>query len=56
MEDINVEQSLNAPIERVWSAWTDPGQLCPWFALKANVVPKRGGPYEFFGIPQTQSA
>jgi uncharacterized protein YndB with AHSA1/START domain len=48
MEDINIEQSLNAPLDRVWTAWTDPKQLCPWFALRANVVPKRGEAYELF--------
>jgi hypothetical protein len=48
MEAITVERTLNAPIDRVWRAWTDPEQLCPWFALRANVAPKRGGPYERF--------
>jgi uncharacterized protein YndB with AHSA1/START domain len=48
MEAITIEETLNAPIDRVWRAWTDPEQLCPWFALRANVVPNRGGPYELF--------
>ena len=48
---ITIEETVNAPIDRVWRAWTDPEQLCPWFALKANVVPVRGGPYELFWDP-----
>lgn len=58
MEAITMEETLNAPIDRVWRAWTDPEQLCPWFALRANVVPKRGEPYELFwdlAHPERQS-
>jgi uncharacterized protein YndB with AHSA1/START domain len=54
METITIEETLNASIDRVWRVWTDPEQLCPWFALKANVVPKRGGPYELFWDPTHQ--
>jgi len=58
MEAITIEETLKAPIDRVWRAWTDPEQLCPWFALRANVVPKRGGAYELFwdlAHPERQS-
>lgn len=48
MDAITMEATLNAPISRVWRAWTEPEQLCPWFALRANVVANRGGPYELF--------
>jgi uncharacterized protein YndB with AHSA1/START domain len=48
MDPITVEGTLTATIEHVWRLWTDPQQLCPWFALKANVVAQRGGPYELF--------
>jgi len=55
---ITMEETLNAPIDRVWRAWTDLEQLCPWLALRATVVPKRGGPYELFwdlAHPERQS-
>lgn len=58
MGAIILEETLNAPIDRVWRAWTDPERLCPWFALRANVVPNRGGPYELFwdlAHPERQS-
>jgi len=51
MEAITIEKTLSARADRVWRAWTDPEQLCPWFALKANVVLERGGPYELFWDP-----
>lgn len=51
MEAITMEKTLHTPVESVWRAWTDPEQLCPWFALKANVVAERGGPYELFWDP-----
>lgn len=39
MEAITIEETLKAPIGRVWRAWTDPEQLCPWFALKELAAP-----------------
>lgn len=32
--------------ERVWRAWTDPGELRAWFGWDARVELRPGGPYE----------
>ena len=37
------EIMLNAPVEAVWKALTDPNELAKWFALSARVTPGRGG-------------
>jgi uncharacterized protein YndB with AHSA1/START domain len=48
-----IERELRAPVERVFSAWTDPTKLCQWFkssqAMKidsAEVDLKVGGGYK----------
>lgn len=51
MEPITIDLSLNAPIHRVWRAWTTGSELARWFAEGANVVAERGGPYELFWDP-----
>ena len=50
-ESIVVERILNAPVEHVWQAFTDPELLKRWFAKEAKVVAERGGPYELFWEP-----
>ena len=50
-ESIVVERILNAPVEHVWQALTDPELLKRWFAKEAKVVAERGGPYELFWEP-----
>jgi uncharacterized protein YndB with AHSA1/START domain len=46
--DIVVEQTIAASLDRVWKAWTDASQTGIWFAAGANIVPVRGGAYELF--------
>jgi uncharacterized protein YndB with AHSA1/START domain len=50
---ITIAIAINAPIEKVWDAWTDAAVVCNWFgsdprgavlAAKLNVYP--GGSYE----------
>ena len=47
-ESIVVERILNAPVEHIWQAFTDPELLKRWFATEVKVVAERGGPYELF--------
>ena len=51
LEPITLNLSLNAPVERVWQAWTVSDEVARWFAEQANVVAERGGPYELFWEP-----
>lgn len=32
---ITVERSFNAPLDRVWAAWTEAGILCQWWAPRS---------------------
>jgi len=41
--------NLAAPPERVWKALTDPAELRVWFAEHAEVDPRPGGAYRFWG-------
>lgn len=40
---------LPAAPDRVFRAWTDPGELTRWFAERVEVNLKPGGPYRFWG-------
>ena len=51
-EYIAIERDFDAPLDRVWQAWTDPAALMSWFARDANVRAQRGGPYELFWEPE----
>jgi len=42
-----------SPVDRVWQAWTDPGEAGMWFAAAARIVPERGEPYELFWQPDS---
>ncbi|MFG0327196.1 MAG: SRPBCC domain-containing protein [Phycisphaerales bacterium JB037] len=41
--------SIRAPRARVWEALTDPGLLSIWFAEHAQVEPRVGGKFRFWG-------
>jgi len=50
---VKIETSLNAPIEKLWAAWTDPQFILQWFGsdpngkgLKATMNVYEGGTYE----------
>lgn len=45
-KEIYKELILNARIEKLWKAWTDPKELTQFFAPVVDVELKVGGPYE----------
>jgi len=38
---------LRAPVERVWAALTDPGEIAKWFGDGADIDLRPGGPARF---------
>src|SRR5215211_592056 len=46
-----LELELAAPLERVWRAWTEPGELEAWLAEQARVSLEPGAPFELFWEP-----
>jgi uncharacterized protein YndB with AHSA1/START domain len=42
-DSIEVVRRLNAPVEEVFRAWTDPTLLTQWLAERAEVHPRVGG-------------
>lgn len=49
---ISIEQTFNAPVDRVWRAWIAPSDLSSWLAAKAKVNGEAGGAYELFWEPE----
>ena len=45
---IRKEVKVNAPIEKVWNAWTTKDGATTFFAPKAKIELTPGGPYELF--------
>ncbi len=51
---IIVERSFNAPLDTVWSAWTEPSILCKWWAPKpylcviADLDFREGGRWSYY--------
>ena len=46
-EPIRREVSVAAPLEVVWDALTQPGQLAAWFGAEADIEPRVGGAVRF---------
>ncbi len=46
-EPIRREVSLAAPLEAVWDALTQPGELAAWFGAEAEIEPRAGGAVRF---------
>lgn len=50
-QDLVIERVFDAPVERVWEAWTDPEQMKKWWGPKDFTAPtveidlKEGGKY-----------
>lgn len=42
-DSIEREVVLRAPVERVWAALTDAGQVSRWFGTEAQIDPRPGG-------------
>jgi len=51
--DLVINRVFDAPLQRVWSAWTDPEQLVQWFfpagctASDPHFEVKQGGSYRY---------
>jgi uncharacterized protein YndB with AHSA1/START domain len=41
--DLEVRMEINAPVDAVWRALTDPTELIRWFPLEAKIEPGAGG-------------
>ncbi len=39
---------IAAPLDRVWTAWTNQADAEKWLASRANVIFEEGGAYELF--------
>ncbi len=52
METLRFEIQVDAPIEKVWHAWTDEDTITRWFPPEANIEPYLGGSYELFFDPR----
>ncbi len=38
-ESFSIERSFDAPIERVWAAWTDPAEFGSWYGPPGATIP-----------------
>jgi len=53
VSDLVITRTFDAPIERVWQAWTDPKQLMLWWGPKEFTAPtihidlREGGKYHY---------
>src|SRR3954463_3764170 len=39
-KEITIEKTVNAPLERVWKAWTDPKELKEWWGPNDVSIPE----------------
>ena len=46
---VRFSRSYDHPVERLWTALTDPGELPRWFPSKVAIEPRVGGAIEFSG-------
>jgi len=49
---IVINREFNAPLQRVWHAWTEEKDLTSWLTKKATVRAELGGSYELFWEPE----
>jgi len=53
---LRLERLLRHPVERVWRALTEPGELSAWWPMRTSEVPAEiGAPMEFFDEEGTVS-
>ena len=55
MKPILMETRLEAPLDRVWLAWTGSEMVSRWFSPEANIEARVGGPFELFFDPEDHS-
>lgn len=53
---VRFERTYAHPIERVWSAITDPDELARWFPSAVRMEPRVGGTVEFSGDPYAEAS
>lgn len=53
---VQFERTYSHPIERVWSAITDPDELPAWFPSSVHMDLRVGGTVEFSGDPNLESS
>lgn len=51
MKTTTNEQTINAPLDLVWYAWTISERVSEWFAPETVVEAREGGAYELYFIP-----
>lgn len=51
LKPLDFEVRVRAPLAEVWKAWTTNAGLEKWFARKANVELRSGGPFEILFLP-----
>lgn len=51
LKPLDFEVRVRAPLTQVWDAWTTNAGLEKWFAPKANVELRSGGPFEILFMP-----
>lgn len=51
MSELEYKIRVQAPVEKVWYAWTDENTITEWFSPHANIDPRLGGSYELFFDP-----
>jgi len=52
---VRFERTYRQPVERLWAAITEPGDLSHWFPSKVVLEPRVGGKIEFSGDPHGTS-
>lgn len=53
---VRFRRRYDHPVERVWAAVTDPGELSHWFPSNVRLEPRAGGKVEFSGDPNMAPA
>jgi uncharacterized protein YndB with AHSA1/START domain len=53
---VRFERTFPHPVERVWAAITEPGELVRWFPSAVELEPRAGGSVRFSGDPYTEGS
>jgi uncharacterized protein YndB with AHSA1/START domain len=53
---VRFERGYPHPVERVWAAITEPGQLVRWFPSAVEMEPRVGGAVRFSGDPYSEGS
>jgi uncharacterized protein YndB with AHSA1/START domain len=53
---VRFERTFPHPVERVWAAITEPGELVRWFPSAVELEPRAGGSVRFSGDPYAEGS